>query len=95
MVMSSGGLGSAPPPSSDPSSDKSVNAKAPVGQGLDPTDGPHSDPNKNNNGKAATDQMAAKDKGTDQKNSMSQPKAFSATCIPKSTERIKIDLPSD
>ena len=26
---------------------------------------------------------------------MSWPKAFSGTCIPKSAERIKIDLPSD
>jgi len=50
--------------------------------------------NNETNPSAAAREVNDKGKGVNQGSPTSQPKASSATCIPKAAERIKVDLPS-
>jgi len=89
-----GGAGSTPPPHSGTPSDNPQSAyslsTAEDLPGKDQGSGPDIGEDENTEACDAT----ANDKNTNQKYPASQPKASSATCIPKTTERIKIDLPS-
>lgn len=89
-----GGVGEVPPPPKDSFTDNSKNANRnarPISTPLAThfIDSATDKVGNNDAGSAAT-----KDKGIDQNASTSLPKVFSATCIPKTSKRTKIDLPS-
>lgn len=94
MDAPSGGARSFPPPLNVSVSDipRPVDPLFPPGVFREIDQG--SEPVNNEVEHSAAREATAKDKGVNQKSPMSQPKATSATCIPKTTERIKVDLPS-
>lgn len=95
MESPSGGVGTAPPPPIKPSSDNSANADANASPGPSRLAVQATNPVIGSTGNSDTSSAAARDKGKDHNASMSQPKASSTTCIPKASERTKIDLPNE
>lgn len=89
------GVGSAPPPTSGPYADIPATIGVATGSGSIPNDALHSDPITDSETNAVAGHAIEKDKSTNPSASSSRPKASSATCIPRSAERIKIDLPNE
>lgn len=93
MDLSAGGAGSSPPPIKDSAPD----SNRPANPLTSPEGVPDSDQatiQKNDDGATTVSDVEDKGKGVNHEPSSTQQKASSATCIPKATERIKVDLPS-
>lgn len=95
MAPPSGGVGSAPPPASEPQAAKSATASVANGPDPIPNDALHTDPYTDSEENADASHAEGKNKSTNLNASSSKPKVSFATCIPRSAERIKIDLPSE
>ncbi len=94
MDAPSGGARSSSPPLIVSASDISRPVDPLFLPGVFPGNDQGSEPVNNEAEHSAAREATAKDKGVNQKYPTSQPKATSATCILKTAERIKVDLPS-
>jgi len=94
MASPLGGADSSHPPPTSTSYDKAGYTDSLNNTGVPPWTDQGPGPNIDAAGNSTAGSTAINGKGTDQKATTSQPKASSATCIPKTVEQMKVDLPS-